>query len=305
MTTINSVIELQIILALLMVCGMVLTKKGVLTAAGRKCLTDLLIDLILPCNIINSFLIDLSADVLKASLEVLLIALGIQILCWLGGKVLFSFAEPGKKKVLQYATICSNAGFMGNPIIEGRYGQEGLLYASVYLIPLRFFMWSAGLSCFTKAKGKDVLRKLAWHPCIWAVWIGFFFMLTGITIPSPILRTLRYLSGCMLPVSILIIGSILAGVNIRTIFTKLTLYYSGLRLLAIPLVTLLICRMLGTPELVTGVSVLLAGMPAGSTTAILAEKYDGDAVYASGCIFVSTLLSLVTIPALSVLMQVI
>ena len=130
-------------------------------------------------------------------------------------------------------------------------------------------------------------------------------MLTGITIPSPILRTLSYLSGCMLPVSILIIGSILAGVNIRTIFTKLTLYYSGLRLLAIPLVTLLICRMLGTPELVTGVSVLLAGMPAGSTTAILAEKYDGDAVYASGCIFVSTLLSLVTIPALSVLMQVI
>lgn len=98
---------------------------------------------------------------------------------------------------------------------------------------------------------------------------------------------------------------ILAGVNIRTIFTKLTLYYSGLRLLAIPLVTLLICRILGTSELVTGVSVLLAGMPAGSTTAILAEKYDGDAVYASGCIFVSTLLSLLTIPALSVLMQVI
>lgn len=72
-----------------------------------------------------------------------------------------------------------------------------------------------------------------------------------------------------------------------------------------PSVTLLICRILGTSELVTGVSVLLAGMPAGSTTAILAEKYDGDAVYASGCIFVSTLLSLLTIPALSVLMQVI
>ena len=124
---------------------------------------------------------------------------------------------------------------MGNPIIEGIYGQGGLLYASVYLIPLRFFMWSAGLSCFLlQARMASV-----------AVWIGFFFMLTGISIPSPILRTLRYLSGCMLPVSILIIGSILAGVNIRTIFTKLTLYYSGLRLLAIPLVTLLICRILG------------------------------------------------------------
>lgn len=303
MTTINSVIELQIILALLMVCGIVLTKRGVLTEQGRKCLTDLLIDLILPCNIINSFLIDLNAEVLLASVEVLLIALGIQIFCWLGGKVLFRSAEPGKRKVLQYATICSNAGFMGNPIIEGIYGTEGLLYASVYLIPLRFFMWSAGLSCFTKAKGREVLRKLAWHPCIWAVWIGFFFLLTGISIPSPLLRTIRYLSGCMLPVSILIIGSILAGVHVRTIFTGLTMYYSVLRLLVIPLITLLVCRLCHTPELVTGVSVLLSGMPAGSTTAILAEKYDGDAVYASGCIFVSTLLSLVTIPALGAVMQ--
>ena len=105
MTTINSVIELQIILALLMICGIVLTRKGVLTADGRKCLTDLLIDLILPCNIINSFLIDLSSEVLIASLEVLLIALGIQILCWLGGKVLFGFAEPGKK---EGASVCDD-----------------------------------------------------------------------------------------------------------------------------------------------------------------------------------------------------
>ena len=128
--------------------------KGVLTADGRKCLTDLLIDLILPCNIINSFLIDLSSEVLIASLEVLLIALGIQILCWLGGKVLFGFAEPGKKKVLQYATICSNAGFMGNPIIEGIYGQEGLLYASVYLIPLRFFYVVSRVVLLYKGKGE-------------------------------------------------------------------------------------------------------------------------------------------------------
>ncbi len=98
MTTINSVIELQIILALLMICGIVLTKKRVLTADGRKCLTDLLIDLILPCNIINSFLIDLSSEVLIASLEVLLIALGIQILCWLGGKILFSLPNREKRR---------------------------------------------------------------------------------------------------------------------------------------------------------------------------------------------------------------
>ena len=54
-----------------------------------------------------------------------------------------------------------------------------------------------------------------------------------------------------------------------------------------PSVTLLICRILGTSELVTGVSVLLAGMPAGSDCDSGRKKYDGDAVYASGCIFIA------------------
>lgn len=299
MAAIGDVIELQIILALLMGCGVVLTRAGILTEAGRRCMTDVLIDLILPCNIISAFLIEMNAEILHATIVVLALAFGIQVSCWLIGKVIYQFADPDKRKVLQYATMCSNAGFMGNPIIEGIYGTEGLLYASVYLIPLRFFMWSAGLSCFTKAKGRDILRKLGVHPCIIAVWIGFFFLLTQFSIPSPLLRTIKYLSGCNLPVSILIIGSILAGVNCRTIFSKLTMYFCVIRLILTPLLTLLICRMIGATELVTGVSVILAGMPAGSTTAILAEKYGGDASYASKCIFVSTLLSLFTIPMLS------
>ena len=80
---------------------------------------------------------------LRATLLALLIALGIQLACLGLGKLLYRFAPEPRRKVLQYATLCSNAGFMGNPIVEGIYGAQGLLYASVYLIPLRFFMWSA------------------------------------------------------------------------------------------------------------------------------------------------------------------
>lgn len=298
MSALNDVIELQVIIFLIMLVGVILTKKNIITAQGRKCLTDLLIDVFLPCNIICSFMIEMNQEILKSTVIVLLVALGIQIVCYLLGKVIYWFAPKSQKMVLQYATMCSNAGFMGNPIIEGIYGSQGLLYASVYLIPLRFFMWSAGLFCFTKSSFKDALKKLAVHPCIIAVWIGFAFMFSQWTPPGAVYRTLKYLSGCTLPVSMLVIGSILAGVQIKSIISKMTLYYTGIRLLAIPLITLLVCRLFNLDSLVTGVSVILAGMPAGSTTAILAEKYDGDAAYASKIVFLSTLLSLVTIPIL-------
>ena len=106
---------------------------------------------------------------LRATLLALLIALGIQLACWGLGKLLYRFAPEPRRKVLQYATLCSSAGFMGNPIVEGIYGAQGLLYASVYLIPLRFFMWSAGLSCFTHTTARETLKKLALHLCIIAV----------------------------------------------------------------------------------------------------------------------------------------
>ena len=131
MTALGDVLELQLILFLVMGAGLVLTKLGVITASGRKCLTDLLIDLILPCNILCSFQIEMSREILLATLWVLGIACGIQAACYLLGKWIFCFAPEAQKKVLQYATMCSNAGFMGNPIIEGLYGAQGLLYGSV------------------------------------------------------------------------------------------------------------------------------------------------------------------------------
>lgn len=123
-------------------------------------------------------------------------------------------------------------------------------------------------------------------------------MFTQYIPPQAITRTLKYLSSCTLPVSMLIIGSILAEVNIKRILSKSILYFSGIRLLVIPVITLAICHMLHVDELATGICVILAGMPAGSTTAILAEKYDGDALFASRIVFFTTMMSLITIPIL-------
>lgn len=84
------------------------------------------------------------------------------------GKVMFRKEPEGRYKCLQYGTICSNAGFLGNPIAEGIYGAEGLVLASVYLIPQRIMMWSSGLAVFSGSSDKMKTLKKSRNPSVYS-----------------------------------------------------------------------------------------------------------------------------------------
>ena len=164
---IDGLFDLQVMMFLLMAVGVVLRKMNIITKEGKSMMTDLVIDLILPCNIISAFYMPMDKSVFVAELEILVISILIQIFCTLVSAVFYRKVPREKKMVLQYATVCSNAGFLGNPVAEGLYGSIGLLYASVYLIPQRIVMWSAGISYFTESPSrKEVVKKVLTHPCI-------------------------------------------------------------------------------------------------------------------------------------------
>ncbi len=293
----SNLINLQGMLFLLVAVGVILRKVDVLPKQGTAILTDLVIYLVLPCNIINSFFIEFNLEVLKNFIIILLISCLIQFGCLILSNTLYNRQTPGIKKVLQYGTVCSNAGFMGNPIAEGVFGSSGLILASIYLIPQRIVMWSAGVSYFTESPDrKTVIKKVVTHPCIVAVYIGLLIMIFQIPLPVFMENTIKNISGCTTTLSMILIGTILAEVNIKTIMNKTTVYYAFIRLILIPLMVFAALRIFQISSLLTGVSVLLAGMPAGSTTAILAAKYEGDSIFATKCVVFTTLLSLITIP---------
>jgi hypothetical protein len=91
--------------------------------------------------------------------EVLIASIGIQLFYVVLTKILFNRFHDGEKQVYQYATVCSNAGFMGNPISQGVFGDLGLLYASVFVIPQRIVMWTAGICILLIAR-----RGFVWYP---------------------------------------------------------------------------------------------------------------------------------------------
>ena len=298
MINFDNMFNMQGMLFLLMIIGAVLTWKRIITADGQKLLTDLVMDVTLPASIIKSFQMELSRELLESCLEIFLVAIAIQVGTFLLSALLYrGISDEKHRKVLQYATICSNAGVLGNPIAEGVFGSMGLLYASIYLIPQRTFMWSAGLTYFTRCPSKkELARKVLTHPCIIAVAFGMVLLITGTTLPGFLGSTVNSIAGANTAVSMMLIGSFLVGVNVKSMFQKTFYYYSFVRLFLIPFLVFVPCRLLGLDSMVTGVSTILAAMPAASSTAILAAKYECDEVFASKCVVFTTVLSMVTIP---------
>ncbi len=300
----QGVMDLQLMMFLEIGIGWYLRKKNLITEEGKKVLTDLVIDLILPCNIIQSFLIKLDREILMKGFQILVISVLLQMFCTAISAVAYNRIEKEKRTVLQYATVCSNAGFLGNPVAEGLFGSMGLLYASVYLIPQRIVMWSAGVSYFTESPSKkEVVKKVLTHPCIVAVIIGLVLMALQLPLPSFLTRTLGSLSSATTPMTMLLIGSIMAGADLRTMVTRITVMFSAVRLVLIPLAVFVGCLIFHVDATVGGVSVILAAMPAGSTTAILAARYHRDEEFASKCVVLTTVLSMIAIPVWSTVLM--
>jgi hypothetical protein len=141
-----------------------------------------------------------------------------------------------------------------------------------------------------------VVKKVITHPCIVAVYIGLFLMITQLPLPAFLGDTIKTVGNCTTTVSMVLIGTILAEVDPKSMVDKMIIKYTIIRLVFIPAVVFLFCRLFAVPSLLAGVSVLLTEMPAGSTTAILAAKYDGDYIFATKCVVVSTLCSLISVP---------
>jgi Predicted permeases len=317
--------SLQLMMFILMAAGVILVKSGAVKPENREMLTDLMLYLFLPCNIINSFRMQFAIDILEKCALVLIVSVLFQVVCYLCSRCLYKQKAQEIRRVLQYGIIVSNAGFLGLPVAGGLYGTEGMMYASIFIIPQRVLMWSAGIACFTESPDrKTVLKKVIKHPCIVAVYIGLillFFEGTAVSVLESSIyavpvagaalriaftaldKAVSAAGACTNPAAMLLVGMILSEIRFGDIFNdKNTLTFSGLRLMIFPGIVLAGCRAAGLDPFLTGVCVLMSGMPAGATAPVLASKYGCDSSFASKCVVASTLLSMFSIPLWGMLM---
>jgi len=284
---------------LLIALGYCISKGGMLSVKARTDLTNIVIYIVLPCNIFASFMGEVSSEVLRQSGIILFVSFGFQALYMILNKFIYRKFAPQRRAVMQYATISNNAGFIGLPVIETVFGPIGLIYGSVMLIPMRIFMWTSGLSLFTTAEAKQKVKMLATHPCMWAVVVGFAYMLAPFSLPVFLTGTIAAISRTTPVLSMIVLGSILSGFKPKDALDKDCFYYSFFRLIAMPAFGFAVMYLVGIDPLVIGVAVISAAMPAAVATAMVAEKYGCDSQFASKTVFVSTLLSIITLPLIS------
>ena len=293
----------QMILLVYLAVGMYCMKVGLIDRDSKEKLVDIILRITLPCMIFNSFNKPLTPEVMKQTALRLVVAVSISILSFFLGKVIYNKYPQKKKSILQYCTLVNNSGFLGMPMVSAVYGSEGLFAASIFIIPNRIFMWTAGLAMFTTADFRTKCKNILLNPCIVTVFLGIARRITGFPVPEFLDTAIANTGAVTTPLSMMVIGTMLIGVPWKKLLEPSIFRLAFVRLIALPLVALYILNLIDAQPLLAGVSLILTGMPAGSTSALLAAKYGADEDYASRCIVTTTIMSLATIPVLMLFLK--
>ncbi len=294
-------LNLQLEIFVLIGVGIFAGRMQGIVRRGVEGMSELFIQFLLPCSIFYAFLTDFSVKDIKEGILVIVFSALAQFFGLWISKITFRKQPEPRRKVIRYGLMCSNRSYIGIPVLQGIYGARGMLYASLALIPVNIFVWTVGISVFTGTKEKSSLKTLFKNPSLIAVALGLVFMATGLRPPAFLDHVLSSVSSCVTPISMIIIGVILSEVNFKKLFDKTVMQYCAYRLVIIPAVIFAVLKLWGVNGILLGVTVLFSGMPAPSLTAMLAEKYQCDCRLASQCIFVSTLLSIATLPVFCLL----
>lgn len=304
MTTTTLLIQQVLIMFLLAAVGYICFRTRKITMEGSRNLGNILIYLSLPCVILNSFLVEYSTERLMGLIYSSLAALLVVIVSILISRLFFS-----KDAILCFASSFSNPGFFGVPLIVASLSDGAVFYIATFIAFANILQWSYGVALLTadadttkeKVSRKKFLpspKRLFTAPFMIALLIGLFFFLTGIPMPELIGKGIQYIANLNTPLAMFTIGVYFAQVKPAKMFTNPKLYLLSLvRLLIIPLVSMLVLLLLPQEFAELKMAMLIvSACPAGSNVAIYAQLYDNDYPYAVETVIISTLLSVVSIP---------
>lgn len=302
MVSFLDILDRQLMVLCLIAVGVLVAKIGLVNDAMKGKLSDLVVKVIMPCNIVSVLMVKETTPGLVGSFLLAVgISFAIQFVWFFVSGPLFFFVKDKRRPVLRYGTLAPNSGFIGIPVIGSFYGAEGLVYLAGYLLAFNCTTWSVGLSYFKKFTGKEMLKQVVTQPVIIGSIIGAVLIITGLRPPIFIEDTIHAIGNCITPVSLIVTGSVLAGIKPKSLLSGTSVYYAALRLIGIPLITLVVLMLLGVPAIITTVLTMAVAMPTATSTVMAATLYDGDAEFASGMLFLTTIISMVTLPLMAVL----
>lgn len=292
-------------LFLIMILGYLLVKLKVLKSEESVVLSKISLYLVMPAVILTAFQVDFKPEIQEGLLLAFVAAVAIHILLLLighGSGKLFKFEEIDVASI-----IYSNAGNLIIPIITAVLGNEWVIYSTAFVSVQLIFLWTHCKLLFSKEKTPNI-RKIILNVNMIAIFVGVLSMLSGIRLPAMLNETMGSVGTMIGPLGMLITGMIVAGMDLKQIFTSKKVYViTFYRMILCPAIILLLLKLSNAGSLVdNGVEILLITFlatvtPAASTVTQFAQVHNKDAEYAGAINIMTTLVCIVTMPIFVIL----
>ena len=285
-----------------MFMGYAVVKAGLMKSSESKSVSVILVYLVIPCVIIKAFQVDYTPDVQKGLFLAIAAAVAVHILFLL---ITIPLKKMFQMDVIEQATsIYSNAGILVIPLVQELLGQDYVIYSSAYIAVQLILLWTQGKNMLCEEE-KLEWKKVFLNVNIISIIAGIVLFLFRIKLPAGVQDVLGMMNNMIGPLGMLLAGMAIAEVPLKSIFTKKRNYLSvALRLLLYPVLGLLLMKAIQIVVNLENSSQILLTVylacvtPACASVTSMAQLYDKDAAYASSLYVLTTLLSIVTMPVM-------
>jgi predicted permease len=275
--------------------GFVCRKGKVLSEEGTATVSNIVVKIILPFYLFSAILNSGSAVDPKGVLLTLGLSFGVFLLSGLVALVIVPLLRPpaGDRGVYLFETMCGNVTYIGIPVCAAVLGGNAAFYGSLLNIPYNLLCFSLGIWLLA---GKLPLKKIL-NPAFLSGVAAAILYLLRVPVPSVLLDGCAFIGQATSPCAMLVIGSVLGSVPFKEIFTEWrAIPYVLIRLVGLGALMALLLSFIDVDPVLKGVVILMASMPAATNSTMLCTIYGGNRALSAKLIFLSTALSIVTIP---------
>lgn len=300
---------------ILVMIGIIGSRSGVITSDAKDLIAKVIFNITLPLMLLCNFSkLDITPRLIYNSVAVIVLALFTLLLMYLMGWLISRFVRMKKEEITIFKVHCvfGNLVYLGFPIIAALYKAEGLLYAGMFQLVSNMLLWTIGVVILNQGNNLTFLRKLKYIFNIntIAVLIGFLMFLLSLKLPRVLLNPLNGLGDSTVYLSMLYIGSTVFYSKLREFLYNTEVYVLTLYKLIIgPAIILAIFSLLNRllpgrfDPVVVSTLMVMVSMPAMANVVIMARNFGADDKLAAANVFVSTLVSLITLPLILLLMD--
>lgn len=291
-----AVIGLQVlILYVLIGVGFFLSKKNMLNKEGISCLNDIMLYIVAPCVVIDAFQREFDATLFRNLLLSMLGAVISHVINGIVAMLIIRNKSEAKQRVLRFATVFSNCGFMALPLLDALLGSEGVFYGAGYLAVFNIIVWSIGQ--YGMAKGSEGFdrKRIILNPTVISCVIGLAFFFTSTTLPPILAAPISYLSYLNTPVPMLIIGYTISTISFKEILgIKDEALAIISRLVVCPSILLIVLYFMGIRGVLLVATMVSATTPVAAITTMFSIKFNQDTPTAAKMVAISSLFSVFT-----------